>query len=268
MSLCIVLDAGLGNQLFDLLAGISKAIDEKTDFSIYPIYNTYRKYFFTNFLKSILFKINPNPMYNESEVYQEPYFHYKEIPKGVKLIKGYFNFTKYFDHNRDKIIEILEIDKFLNRFKLDFNAIAIHLRFGDSSFNQGNHVILKPIYFINAIKRLKEKININDYKILIFAEKDDNELVNDYINEFNKEFNNLLSFTKFYDLFPNLKNYEELCYMSSCKHFIISNSTFSWFAAYLNNDIDKVVICPNEWFGPKLIQNNTNDLFMENWIKI
>ena len=268
MSLCIVLDSGLGNQLFMLFTGISKAIDENINFSIYPIYNTFRKFFFTNFLKSLLFKVEPNPMYNEREVYQEPHFHYKEIPRGVKLIKGYFQSPKYFHHNRNKIIKILEIDNFLNKFKLDFNAIAIHLRFGDMSFNQGNHIILKPIYFINAIKKMKELVNMNDYKFLIFAEKEDNEIVNDYIDEFNKEFDNSISFTKFYDLFPNMRDYEELCYMSSCKHFIIANSTFSWFSAYLNNDDNKFVICPNEWFGPKLLHNNTKDLYLENWIKI
>ena len=181
MSLCIVLDAGLGNQLFMLFAGISKAIDEKRDFSIFPIYNTFRQFYFTNLLKSLLFKVAPNTNnIHKNDFYEEPYFHYKEIPNNKKLIKGYFQSPKYFHHNKDKILEILKIDKYKNKNKLDFKAIAVHLRFGDMSFNQGNHIILTPFYFINAIKKIKELVlNWKDYSFVIFDEKNYNDLIDD-----------------------------------------------------------------------------------------
>jgi len=275
MSLCIVLDAGLGNQLFMLFTGISKAIDENRDFSVYPIYNTFRQFYFTNFLKSLLFKVNTNePCLTENEIYQEKLFHYNKIPDNKKLIKGYFQSPKYFDHNKDKIIKILEIDKYLNKYKFEFKTIAIHLRFGDMSFNQTNHVILKPEYFIKAINILIDLLinngdDYNNYHYIIFAEKNDNEIVNDYIDEITKKIKYNIKFIKFYNLFPNVKDYEELCYMSNCSHFIIANSTFSWFGAYLCNNKNKYVICPNDWFGPKLKNiNDTKDLFMNNWIRI
>ena len=273
MSVCIVLDSGLGNQLFMLFTGISKAIDEKKNFTIFPIYNTYRKFFFTNFLKSLVFKVNTNPSYNNDEIYQEPNFHYEPIPNNKKLIKGYFQSPKYFNHNKHEIIKILKIDTYLNKYKLDYKAIAIHLRFGDTSFNQCNHVFLKVDYYINAIKKIIEKIeqqkdNHNDYKFLIFGEAEDNDIIDDYINDFNIAFNYKFIFTKFYETYPNLTNYQELCYMSSCNHFIIANSTFSWFAAYLNDNKKKIVICPEYWFGPKLIHNNIKDLYCDDWIKI
>ena len=55
--------------------------------------------------------------------------------------------------------------------------------------------------------------------------------------------------------------------MSLCDHNIIANSSFSWWGAWLNNNLDKKVIVPNKWFGPA-IQHNTNDLIPETWERI
>jgi len=270
--LTIVLSSGLANQLFMLFTGISKAIDENREFNVYPIYNNFpRGYYFTSLYKSLIFKVenNINNLHNKPG-YEEQVSHYVPIPKDVGVIKGYFQSPKYFNHNKYRIIKTLELDKFMDKYKLDYKAIAIHLRFGDMAFNQGNHVILKPCYYINAINKLINiGVPIDEYKILIFSEKDDDELVNDYISKFNETFNDTIKFNKFYDIHPNMKDYQELMYMSSCHHFIIANSTFSWFGAYLSNNNEKKVIYPNEWFGPQLkSQKSVKDLFPNEWIQV
>lgn len=59
--------------------------------------------------------------------------------------------------------------------------------------------------------------------------------------------------------------YRDMQLMSLCKHNIIANSSFSWWAAYLNDNLKKIVISPSKW---KNNMDGTRDLIPEKWIKI
>lgn len=52
--------------------------------------------------------------------------------------------------------------------------------------------------------------------------------------------------------------------MSACKHNIISNSTFSWWGAWLNSNKSKIVLCPNKFIKSDI----TTDVYPETWLKI
>jgi len=63
------------------------------------------------------------------------------------------------------------------------------------------------------------------------------------------------------------KQYE--CYfrlMCSCKHFVIANSTYGWWAAWLSKNPNKIVIAPKKWFGDE--SRDTTDLVPEAWVRI
>jgi hypothetical protein len=63
-----------------------------------------------------------------------------------------------------------------------------------------------------------------------------------------------------------LEDWEELLCMSCCDHHIISNSTFSWWGAYVNPSIEKMVCYPLSWFGTSTLSHKqTKDICPMSW---
>ena len=56
----------------------------------------------------------------------------------------------------------------------------------------------------------------------------------------------------------------ELFLQSKCNHNIISSSSFSWWGAYLNNNVNKKVVGPKDWFADLM----KNDIMLKEWIII
>ncbi len=61
------------------------------------------------------------------------------------------------------------------------------------------------------------------------------------------------------------RNYEDLRLMSTCKHHIIANSSFSWWGAWLNDEPEKFVIAPDRWFNTA---EKSKDIIPENWHRL
>lgn len=65
---------------------------------------------------------------------------------------------------------------------------------------------------------------------------------------------------------PSDKNYEDLRLMTYCRHFIIANSSFSWWGAWLSSNRQKIVVSPVQWF--KGTQYNDDDRVPKEWIRL
>jgi hypothetical protein len=167
---------------------------------------------------------------------------------------GFFQTEKYFQHSKNEIRNQFD---FLDYIKDDCegmietvnNSIALHIRRGDYLINSDNHYNLTLDYYRNALDHFDKY-----QQVIIFS--DDPKWCKE--QELFSEDRFLVSETgnSRYDLYL----------MSKCSDFIIANSTFSWWGAWL---ADKgKVIAPKIWFGPTLNHKNIQDLYLDKWIKI
>jgi len=101
-------------------------------------------------------------------------------------------------------------------------------------------------------------------QVIYFCEEVDLLNVHEIIYKLQNQFPNC-TFVRCSNL---LDDWEQMIYMSLCNHNIIANSTFSWWGAYFNDNANKIVCYPANWFGPSLCHNNTSDLCPSKWTKI
>ena len=273
----IVISNGIGNQLFKIFAALSYYIDNSNSYKLYATGDIgYRQYYWDTLFSNISHKVSNT--IDIKEKYTEPHFHYKEIPIFSRdtILEGYFQSYKYFEKNINKIRRILGLDEHINKVLTKYpeytinNTITLHYRMGDYYNLQLFHPVQKPEYYIEAFKTLMNKgVDIYAHEILYFCEKNDNVVVNDYnavINNALKElYGKELKYKKVSDDIPD---WQQLLIMTSSKHYIIGNSTFSWFGAYLSSSAAPVICYPNTWFGQNYEGTNTADLFPESWTRI
>ena len=210
-------------------------------------------------------------------------------PSLIKPLKihltGYFQSHKYFQHNYDKIIKLLSFEQLKknvldivnnNLIELLEDSISLHFRIGDYVKYTNSHVILSDQYYVDAIKTILNKLNEKDktdernkqYNIIYFCENEDINIVSKRIENIqiilkNNNINNCV-FIKSPSI---LDDWQEILFMSMCKHNIIANSSFSWWGAYLNENPDKIV-CYSSIYYSKNYDKKVDDMFPENWIKI
>ncbi len=278
----INLCGGLGNQLFQIFTTISHAMNTNNEFLF--LYSekspsiserkTYWDKFLINLLEYTTFFENNKIIFENNKgicIFRETSSHsYCEIPKNIKnlTLDGYFQSYKYFENNKNKIFGLIGIERFQKKIKNNIEnfftkkTISIHFRLGDYKHLQHFHTILPLKYYENCLKKLD---NLEKYNILIFCEKEDDEIIFKNI-EFLK---NIFQINNFIKVPNELDDWEQIIVMSLCDINIIANSTFSWWGAYFNNNPLKKVYYPssNLWFAnPNYIK--INDTFPSEWVEV
>ncbi|MBA3603258.1 MAG: alpha-1,2-fucosyltransferase, partial [Parachlamydiaceae bacterium] len=192
-------------------------------------------------------------------VYREPSFSYTPIPYHPNmLLEGWFQSEKYFLNNKQAIMDLFapktEILDYLNEKYSDIiahpNTVSIHLR----SYIKENPIYVEvyPTYGREYVEKAIQLFDA-DAQFIVFS---------DQIEWAKEELSGLANNMRFIE---GEKYFHDFYLMSMCKHNIICNSTFSWWAAYLNRNPNKVITVPSEWFAPKY-NHNSQDLIPQEWV--
>lgn len=194
----------------------------------------------------------------------EKSFHFdpKIFSKGPNIyLHGNWQSPKYFESIKDLIHKEFTLKKPLPkeikklRAEISRNSsLCINVRRADFVDNSFHGTIGKEYY--NQAIDIVTKLNFID-KIYIFS--DDLKWCRE-----NLQFNLPTIFVDHQYAGEKFENY--LILMSACKNFIIPNSTFAWWAAWLSSKRDKIIVAPKKWFLDEKI--NTNDLIPKEWIRI
>lgn len=251
------LQGGLGNQLFQWAATKNLSIKHQCDIFFDKTYFqsssnglvtrwNYELDKFSNLNIKEANKINLDIVYDN--------FIYKDIPNNSYL-DGYWQSEKYFIENKDLISNTLKInDSIKNNIYRKYsilkeNTVSLHIRRGDYLNIQDYHPIQTIEYYNNCLEELNDK----NIQIIIFSNDIDWCVDNLKYKNITYAINN----SNIYDLYT----------MSLCRHNIIANSSFSWWGAWLNNNINKKVFAPKKWFG-KSSPLSDSDIVPNDWIKI
>lgn len=291
---CVCLKDGLGNQMFTY--AYARAIQEANDdkkliIDTYDFKNDFRSYALNHF------KLNPNIKNNnlinqlwtriscklrfnkylenpiKEEVFNEltkkglyyDYFPYgKHEPMTTKarkkVVRGCYQCSENFESIKDIIIDEFTVvtppspenKQMLEQISKD-NAVCVHVRRGDYI----NHpvwskelAICTEEYYKKAMDIVASKVENPVFYIFSNCSEDIKWIKENYKFDYD---------VKYVDL--NNPDYEELRLMYSCKHFIISNSTFSWWAQYLSKNENKVVVAPSLWNRSV----NASNIYMDSW---
>ena len=176
------------------------------------------------------------------------------------FVDGYFQSEKYFPNVKDDIIATFAIEDEvsksgypnLNKIK-ERNTVCISIKVEDNA-NNPMYSVCDEEYYKKAIQYMYSHIE----NPLFFICSDNVQ----YVKE------NLIDTTK-YDVIEQNLDYSvevSLAVMAQCKHFIIGNSSYAWWAQYLAGNSNKIVIAPSKWYG--VPADWQWDIYCANWVRI
>lgn len=275
------LSGGFGNQLFSYAFGYAMA-KERNDKLVIDTAIQDQDWFFRNpdilkmkiqydervtypirrdiFSRAIINKINfrraigwHTALFREKDV--EGFF--KEFYEATSnysniYLKGNWDSIKYFGSVGEEIKKMYifqqplskTAQKIEDKIRSNKNSVTLHYRRGDY-VKLG--ACIKTDYFINAMRYVNEKL---DHPVFYCFSED--------LCWVEEQFRSLPFEINYMDYESPDKGMEDFRLIQSGYHQIISNSTYSWWAAYLNANPDKIVVAPNNWTSEFCLQGWTS----------
>lgn len=188
--------------------------------------------------------------------WHEPTFAYTKIHYHPNMqIVGWFQSEKYFAHHREKILSLFEpLEEDLDYMKKKYQwlldhpqTVGVQIRcYREEGVNTNFHFQYGKDYLDKAMSLFR-----SDNTLFVIS-SDRIDVAKKYIPSWALNV-----------FFLNEASYIDLYLLSFCKHNIISNSSFGWWAAWLNKNPEKIVVAPKHLFNLP-----TEDYCPENWIRI
>ena len=258
----IPLMGGLGNQLFQFAAGLHVRKFSSKDFrfsinGMIKVKNTPRSYMLGDLLKNSdmtnrgrfsmgIYKLYsfvfPSIWVSERDISDFPL---SRMTNSTKVLIGYFQRHDYVDSVSAEMIQSMSQSKTFSRLveATVNNDIAVHIRFGDYSNNLETkkfHGLSAMSYYVKAVNHLR---SVHHYDQIVIYSDDPGKAFPDFVEAFGPS--EIPVIAK-----ESSNEFQDLAGMSSSKGIVISNSTFSWWAAWIGSQLHECnVIAPRPWFA-------------------
>ena len=202
------------------------------------------------------------------KVYEEKQYHFDEdlfSTRSTVFLKGYWQSYKYFDKYKEQIKKEFIIKQHLVTHLSDTaqemhncNSIALHIRCTDKILptHLKLHGEVNRFFYKKAIDSIESRFPGGNVCLYIFT--DDVDVAKQYIPRDYPVVWVSGNLTK--------TTIEDFYLMQQTRGIVTSNSTFSWWAAYLNVHVNPVVVVPAKWYATS--RYNAKDVYCPEWIKI
>ncbi len=284
---------GLGNQMFQYAAGRALSIErgaplclDTQDFKGYTLHNGFELHRLFNInsqiandsdLRKVLGWRALSPL--RRKLFHKRYLKFRgknlfvdslssenyafaEMPDKCYLM-GNWQSERYFAHLSDIIradfsfkadisLQNTELIELIGKI----NAVSLHVRRGDIAANPSSlavHGLCSLEYYRKAVEYVAAKFANPTF--IIFS--DDMSWVQENLH---------IDYPCYYiDHNKGVESYNDMRLMSLCRHHIIANSSFSWWGAWLNPSVEKIVVAPQQWFAADY---DSSDIIPSTWIQI
>lgn len=175
-------------------------------------------------------------------------------------LDGYWQTEKYFADVTGKVREAFDLDRLLAHMEqiagenpravigrwydkiTAIESVSVHIRRGDYLLPKNETLyggICTESYYEKAMERMRQKYP--GCRFYLFT--NDKEWAKRWIAD--------LADAEIVDMecFGALRDYAEFALMGGCRHNILANSSFSWWASYLNKNPEKTVLAPEQWLN-------------------
>jgi hypothetical protein len=235
-------------------------IEKPSKLDLIKVMQFSKSYKIRNYLSYFLDKFEFLVLRERVRMFEPRIFKYKY--KNLYL-DGYWQSEMYFKDFRNDILKLFNFDKLIDIEKnknfiknLDIEkSICVNVRRTDF-LNNPEHNVVDINYYKNALNLFLNKLG-EITELYIFS--DDLDWCKKNFTFFSKV--NFMDENWIGD-----RHYNYMYLMTCFKNFIIPNSSFAWWGAWLSNAQNKIVIAPKNWSG--LVNNNKIDTVPNSWIKI